>query len=282
MIGYKAIIEFRDGIVGSPNTKRNVMRLVRPAFDRAVKLEHIGKNPFDLLDRSEKPKPSKSRVIAFKTGDMQKLLRHVERPAFDPLWRALVLFGFDLGAEPEEFLGVQVGDFNWTTGYVHIQRTCVEAGGELIVKPEMKAEGRNRNEALAPRTLKAIADLVGPSRALSDHVFSPDGKPWSYNKFIKLWRKLLVGAGVTHLPPLSMRHTMASIMLGRGESLAAVSKRLGHASIVTTLNHYVHAMPGDTARLGRVSGTIFDELLGPTLSSEVHLRPTIDPPNRPT
>jgi hypothetical protein len=42
-------IEFRDGIVGSPNAKRNVMRLVRPALDRAVKLEHISKNRFDSI-----------------------------------------------------------------------------------------------------------------------------------------------------------------------------------------------------------------------------------------
>lgn len=61
-----------------------------------------------------------------------------------------------MGAEPEEFLGVQVGDFNWSTGRVHLQRTCVEAGGEIIVKGEMKADKRNRREPLAPRTLEAI------------------------------------------------------------------------------------------------------------------------------
>jgi hypothetical protein len=37
-VGYKEIIGFRDSIVGSQNTKRNVMTLIRPAFDRAVKL----------------------------------------------------------------------------------------------------------------------------------------------------------------------------------------------------------------------------------------------------
>ena len=83
---------------------------------------------------------------------------------------------------------MQVGDFNWSTGYVHVQRSCVEADGRIIVKDEMKADKRNRNMPLTPMTMKAVADLVGPElgpRAdLGAHVFSPDGKPWSYDKFI--------------------------------------------------------------------------------------------------
>jgi integrase len=64
-----------------------------------------------------------------------------------------------------------------------------------------------------------------------------------------------------------MRHTMASMMLARGVPRPAVSKRLGHASSVTTLTHYVHAIPDDADRLGHVSTTIFEELLGPGLSA---------------
>jgi len=213
---------------------------------------------------------------------MQKLLRYVEGPGFDQLWRALVLFGFGSGSEPEEFLGLQVGDFDLKTGHVHIQRTCVEAGGEIIVKPDMKADSRNRRLSLADRTLKALAALLGHGRPRSEHVFSPNGKPWSYNAFIKLWRKLLVAAEVSHLPPLSMRHTMATMMLRRSEPIAAVSKGLGHAKISTSLDHYVEAMPSDTERLGRVTTAIFDELLGPLSSIKDHPGTSVGPTNGPT
>lgn len=262
--GYKNVVEFRDGINVQPEyeterhaTRSTGVRLFRQA--RTHRTESVRS-----LDKADKPKRSLSRIEAFPVNELQKLLRYVEGPGSDPLWRALLLFGFDSGTEPEEFLGLQVGDFDLKTGYVHIQRTCVEAGGEIIVKPDMKADSRNRRLPLADRTLKSIAALLGHGIPHSEHVFSPNGKPWSYDAFIKLWRKLLVAAEVGHLPPLSMRHTMATMMLSRGEPIAAVSKRLGHANIVTTLTHYVHAMPSDTERLGRVTSDIYNELLGPS------------------
>jgi integrase len=125
----------------------------------------------------------------------------------------------------------------------------------------MKAPKRNRILPLAPRTLTALAAAARSLRDPAAHIFSPDGKPWSYDKFIKLWRKLLENAEVDHLPPLAMRHTMATLLLSKGVPLPAVSKRLGHASVTTTLSHYVHAIPDDAARLGTVTGVIFDEIL---------------------
>jgi len=40
-----------------------------------------------------------------------------------------------------------------------------------------------------------------------------------------------------------LRHTYASILLGRSVSLLYVSKQLGHAKATTTLMHYAHHMP---------------------------------------
>lgn len=46
-----------------------------------------------------------------------------------------------------------------------------------------------------------------------------------------------------------LRHSHASILLSRGESLRAVSARLGHADPAMTLRVYGHAMPADDGRL---------------------------------
>jgi integrase len=53
---------------------------------------------------------------------------------------------------------------------------------------------------------------------------------------------------------------MATLMLSRGESLPAVSARLGHKDATTTLANYAHAMPTDAHRLARASEIIFTEL----------------------
>ena len=44
-----------------------------------------------------------------------------------------------------------------------------------------------------------------------------------------------------------LRHTAATSALRSGESIMAVSKRLGHAQVSVTLNVYGHCLPGDDA-----------------------------------
>ncbi|WP_201261904.1 MULTISPECIES: tyrosine-type recombinase/integrase [Metasolibacillus] len=39
-----------------------------------------------------------------------------------------------------------------------------------------------------------------------------------------------------------LRYTHASVLLYKGANIHSVSKRLGHADIQTTLNHYSHVL----------------------------------------
>lgn len=43
-----------------------------------------------------------------------------------------------------------------------------------------------------------------------------------------------------HINPYAFRHTMASILINSGKSIVAVSKRMSHATIGTTLGAYTH------------------------------------------
>jgi len=46
-----------------------------------------------------------------------------------------------------------------------------------------------------------------------------------------------------------LRHTSASILLSLGQSLRAVSQRLGHSNPAMTLKVYAHCLPNDDAQL---------------------------------
>jgi integrase len=46
-----------------------------------------------------------------------------------------------------------------------------------------------------------------------------------------------------------MRHTEASLLLSKGFSVVAVSRRLGHAKPSITHNVYGHCLPTDDAQL---------------------------------
>jgi integrase len=65
----------------------------------------------------------------------------------------------------------------------------------------------------------------------------------------------------------SLRHTHGSILLAKGVSIAAVSKRLGHANISTTLNVYGHSFSKDEQRAAEV----IDEVFGPDKTGTSHV-----------
>jgi integrase len=46
-----------------------------------------------------------------------------------------------------------------------------------------------------------------------------------------------------------LRHTVASVLLSQGQSVRAVSQRLGHSNPALTLRMYAHCMPSDDAQL---------------------------------
>lgn len=47
----------------------------------------------------------------------------------------------------------------------------------------------------------------------------------------------------TTIKPIDLRHTAASLMLAAGVSAKVVQERLGHSSIVVTMDLYSHVAP---------------------------------------
>lgn len=70
------------------------------------------------------------------------------------------------------------------------------------------------------------------------------GEPMTYAAVIDLFRRLSQTSGIEVRPHL-LRHTHATLLLQNGMEAAYVQKRLGHASVQTTINTYVHLTDTD-------------------------------------
>jgi integrase len=58
-------------------------------------------------------------------------------------------------------------------------------------------------------------------------------------------KRILKAAGLpAEFSPYGARHSMATLLIANGTNVKAVSERLGHSKIVTTLQKYVHVSPG--------------------------------------
>jgi integrase len=53
-----------------------------------------------------------------------------------------------------------------------------------------------------------------------------------------------------------LRHTGASILLSQGQSVRAVSQRLGHSNPALTLRVYAHSVPSDDPQLAAAMNTM--------------------------
>lgn len=59
-------------------------------------------------------------------------------------------------------------------------------------------------------------------------------------------------AKVTPIRLHDFRHSHASLLIQKGESIVMVAKRLGHSSIEQTLNTYAHIMPNEENLVGKL------------------------------
>jgi len=71
-----------------------------------------------------------------------------------------------------------------------------------------------------------------------------DNSPLKANTVSGAWRTLMKRLGIKNIRFHDMRHTMATTMLRAGVHPKIVQERLGHSSIVITLDTYSHVAPG--------------------------------------
>jgi integrase len=158
-----------------------------------------------------------------------------------------------LGIRRGEALALRWSDIVGDEAY--ISRSLCQVGESLIFKGTKS--GRDRRIAVPPTVTGALDRqrvAQGKERATFpdyrcdlDLVFCRyDGEPLGPDsvsaKVSLLCRRLKLPAGASlH----ALRHSHGSQLIADGESVANVSKRLGHANASTTLNIYTHAIPGD-------------------------------------
>ncbi|WP_154642085.1 tyrosine-type recombinase/integrase, partial [Enterococcus faecium] len=90
------------------------------------------------------------------------------------------------------------------------------------------------------KTWKKTQQSIGKNIEL---VFSFDGLPPSPRTILSRIKKLAEIAGVKPIHMHGLRHSHVAFLIEHNKNIYAISKRLGHASIKTTLDKYGHLYP---------------------------------------
>ena len=85
------------------------------------------------------------------------------------------------------------------------------------------------------------------------------GQPlYSQDLIIRSFKPLLKRAGLPNIRFHDLRHTCATLLLGKGVHAKFVQELLGHATISITLDTYSHVLPG----MGDAAAGAMDEAFG--------------------
>ncbi len=231
----------------SPKTVKNIHGGLTNALKQAVKWQLIRANPADLVDL---PKYDK-REMQVLTPEQAALF--MDATVYSK-HKALFSLLISSGMRPGEALGLKWGDIDFKAGRVHVQRALsrTKEGWKLR---EPKTAGSRRAIPLPP---SVMADLKEHRQAQVEArlkvlnyddqglVFADEGgKPLSqYNVYKRHFKPLLQDAGLPDIRMYDLRHTCATLLLAAGEHPKVVSERLGHASVMLTLDTYSHVLPG--------------------------------------
>lgn len=221
-------------------------------FEAACVDRIIKDNP---MAHVKKPEASESKEKRPLTERERERIQQVAATHKDGAYLAAMYY---LGARPGEIRGLQWGDFDWTEGYVCIQRDIdYKDGGKA---GELKTKQSRRMIPVPP----VLRDILWPLRAMPDmFVFrgNNSGDALSKTSAERLWVELMLECGMVReveegenrfpkkdirsryaplITPHHLRHNYITMCWENGFDVYVTQKLVGHKSIKTTMDIYTH------------------------------------------
>lgn len=201
------------------------------------------------------PRPktlAEQEMEIFTEDEEQAVLTTAQRTC--PTFYPMVLTFFRSGLRVGEVLGLHREDVNVKDRTLAVRRQWTRW------QLQTPKSGKPRVVEIPQRLVDSLKDWI----ALQDLEAAQAGRPtpqilfpggtggtrhhasyMSENRLrYALWYPLLKAATVRRLDLHAVRHTYASRLLAKGDSLKHIQQQLGHASLTTTANTYLHLSPG--------------------------------------
>lgn len=231
----------------SARVVRHTHSVLHNALKQAVKWSLLPRNSSDLVELPKVPYKER-RVLA-----PDEAVNFLEVAAATPHG---LIFEFALltGMRPEEYLALQWSDVDFERSTAQVRRALVRHKQSWSFEEPKTARSRRTVYLPAPLLQKlathkrkqAEARLkLGAAWQAYDLVFcSEEGTPLSIpNITYRYFRPILTEAKLPRIRLYDLRHTCATLLLIAEENPKVVSERLGHSTIVLTLDTYSHVLP---------------------------------------
>lgn len=214
----------------STATKNNIIICAKSVFKYAYETYGIS-NPSSVIKTLRK-KPSEIKEMKVWTIDeFNTFISKVKNPVFHAFFRLLFWTGMRRG----EALALFKSD-------VHNDKTITITKS---VRQWTDGIGGTKNTSSVRRITvdeDTYQELLKIMDSDGDFLFGGT-RTLPLETLRRYWNNAIIESGVKHIRIHDLRHSHASILLNNPNvSIPAVSKRLGHSSVATTMNIYTHVI----------------------------------------
>jgi integrase len=162
--------------------------------------------------------------------------------------QAMIRVAATLGLRWSEVIALRCRHVSLSRRTVAITETISEVDG-LLLSADVKTKASRRTLPLTARTAEALAEHMarrGLTSSVEDALLfvAPDGGPLRHSNFrTRVWQPAVKAARLGRLTFHDLRHSAVGFLIEAGAHPSVIQKRLGHASIRTTLDVYGHVLP---------------------------------------
>lgn len=231
----------------SARVVRHTHSALHNALKQAVRWNILQKNVAEFVELPKVPHVER-RVLS--PEESQKFLDKAESMQHGLIFEFALLSGM----RPEEYLALQWSDLDFERGTAQVNRALVRHKGSWSFEKPKTAKSRRIIALPEPlmRKLTAHKRKQNETRLRNglvwennDLVFCTDtGTPHSIpNLTYRYFRPILEKAELPQIRLYDLRHSHATLLLIAEENPKVVAERLGHSTIVLTMDTYSHVIP---------------------------------------
>jgi integrase len=231
----------------APRTVQYVHVTLHKALEQAIA---DGIIPRNVTEAVKPPQVQREEMQPLTVEQVRILFDAANGDRLEALYALAVTTGLRQG----ELLGLKWDDIDLEAGTLQVRRTLTTAkGGPRLTAP--KTKGSRRTVKLTQNAVQALEshlerqlgeiDCAGSLWRENGLIFaSESGDPLDRrNVTTHQFKPLLQRAGLPQIRFHDLRHTCATLLLGKNVNPKIVSEMLGHASIAITLDTYSHVLP---------------------------------------
>ena len=235
--------EYSDSSIKTYNVVFNTL------LNYAMKYHGLPANPFKVTGTTGKITKS---MGFWELSDFKRFDAVVDDPVYRVIFNLLFYSGLRIG----ELMALTVEDFDFRKNTVSVSKQYNDITGS-ITSPKSVA---------GIRTVSLPASIMAMVKDLFDRFYVIPERPFGYigRKGIKfVMDRYAEKAKLRPIKIHDLRHSHVSMLIKQGINIAAISKRIGHASPAITLGIYSHVYKNDDEHIAEVLDNIREEKTSP-------------------